>query len=321
MVESIKFGIDSSSPPFVHVLAARRLIRDIEEDRFQANYPESVRKAAIVRLGERYQLASSHTSFVAVDYGKVDSERGKRRSSGLENLTLNAIQLFRTFWTYFFTPSLSSGPSRRRRTEQGENVPGGWQSTSESSSQSLEMNDDFDYESSYGSSDTFSTMSSLESHSSSEREERRRRRRARSRQRRRQMRTERSRSPQVHPAPGLADRQNAQQALNLAPSAPPAPISPDVTRLVQLMSYDGSFALNSALVDIVGLQTINEARTLHANEGLCAVALAIAFLEKSLTDQRELLQALVDKGMEYARKHTGDSEFGRVLMRARQLVG
>jgi hypothetical protein len=324
-VESVKFGKDESALPFIHVLAARRLIRDLEDGRSNQNVPESVRKAEIVRLGEQYQLASSYTSFVAVDYGKVVQSKPKARrgrTSGFDILT--PLQILQTLWTHISNPlnfmeSRKSSDSEEEQSDQ--DAPGGWPSTPDSSSQSLNLLDDLDHESGYGSTDTCSTMSSLESHSSfaSERRERRLRR-SRTRHQQQRLRNERSPSPQLHTAPGAAGRSHAQRAPEVSSSQTPPRVSSDVVKLVQLMSFDGCFPLNGALADIVGLRNLDDARALHANENLCAIALAIAFLEKSLTDHHELLQGLIDKEMEYVRIHVSGNGFDRVLMRARQLL-
>jgi hypothetical protein len=70
-VSSVKiFGAKNLIP--LHILSARHLIDDLIEDR--ATLPETitrandkdVRRAAVVHLGEQYQLASRYTSFVAV---------------------------------------------------------------------------------------------------------------------------------------------------------------------------------------------------------------------------------------------------------------
>ncbi|EEB88314.1 hypothetical protein MPER_13917, partial [Moniliophthora perniciosa FA553] len=71
--------------PMIHVLAAWRLIGEhmkgfapfpIPVDLINPPAPEELRKAAIVRLGEKYQVSSRYTSFVAVDEaGRDDGQR------------------------------------------------------------------------------------------------------------------------------------------------------------------------------------------------------------------------------------------------------
>ena len=64
----------SSSGDMVHKMAGRSLIRDLEEGRSILHAQEKSRdeiRAEIVRLGLLYQLASSETSFLAVDDGET----------------------------------------------------------------------------------------------------------------------------------------------------------------------------------------------------------------------------------------------------------
>ena len=80
-----------SGIPLVHTLAARKLISELNEGRAPlphvignvAASDDEIRKAAIVRLGLEYQLASRYTSFVAVEDedGQLRSARGGRRKS------------------------------------------------------------------------------------------------------------------------------------------------------------------------------------------------------------------------------------------------
>jgi hypothetical protein len=68
--ESVRFGRKLLGPLFTHTLAAHRLIRDLEEGIANGKLSEIDQRKKIVKLGEYYQLASSHTSFVAVDSGR-----------------------------------------------------------------------------------------------------------------------------------------------------------------------------------------------------------------------------------------------------------
>ncbi|KAF7307748.1 hypothetical protein MKEN_01134900 [Mycena kentingensis (nom. inval.)] len=71
-----------SAPPAVHALAARKIIQDLEDGRHEISKtlpnPEDSEllrrtvKAMIVRLGKTYSIASTHTSFVAVDESKPE---------------------------------------------------------------------------------------------------------------------------------------------------------------------------------------------------------------------------------------------------------
>ncbi|KAF7320962.1 hypothetical protein HMN09_00183000 [Mycena chlorophos] len=72
------------SPPAVHALAARKIIQDLEDGRHgvakllkHPDDPDLVArtvKAMIVRLGKTYSIASTHTSFVAVDPSRPETK-------------------------------------------------------------------------------------------------------------------------------------------------------------------------------------------------------------------------------------------------------
>ncbi|GAA5971822.1 hypothetical protein JCM11641_001528 [Rhodosporidiobolus odoratus] len=72
----------SHTPPPIHTLAARKLVQDLEDGEHALSIEDGdllarTVKASIVRLGTTYHLASTHTSFVAVD----ESELGKPRKA------------------------------------------------------------------------------------------------------------------------------------------------------------------------------------------------------------------------------------------------
>ncbi|KIK64028.1 hypothetical protein GYMLUDRAFT_83412 [Collybiopsis luxurians FD-317 M1] len=88
---------DSFPPPFLHTLAAKALITDRQDGKhaFPSDISESFKdnselqeaylKKEIVRLGTTYQLASKHTSFIAVDYRDEDTEPALIPVSGTSN--------------------------------------------------------------------------------------------------------------------------------------------------------------------------------------------------------------------------------------------
>ncbi|KAJ7590255.1 von Willebrand factor type A domain-containing protein [Mycena floridula] len=66
----------------VHSLAARKIIQDLEDGRYDESLKSNVTadlgrvvKAHIVRLGKTYSISSKHTSFVAVDESSTDEGR------------------------------------------------------------------------------------------------------------------------------------------------------------------------------------------------------------------------------------------------------
>ncbi|TRY77470.1 hypothetical protein TCAL_10676 [Tigriopus californicus] len=83
---------------FVHQLAARKRIQDLEEDHSQRFEP-TLKKEAIIRLAKKYRLASSHTSFVGIDsaesgrylYGMVTREIKNQVPQGFGSSPGNAM--------------------------------------------------------------------------------------------------------------------------------------------------------------------------------------------------------------------------------------
>jgi hypothetical protein len=309
-VESVKFGRRLSEPPFIHTLAANRLIRDLER--------KTAPREEIVRLGEYYQLASSHTSFVAVDYGQVHPRPQIQQQSTTVSTTVTS--LVGALWQYIIDPIASfgspvaSGPPRRG---QNDGLPGGWFSSESADSEvpsdtdeDTEYSDNSEDHDDWSSDNTFSTLSSLESHSSVNIHQTRRPRRQGSTHRQ-----SRTLSPQVPYSPPL-----------LPPSPTgglekfkPLPLNPGVLTLVQQMSASGSFAFTDALGGIVGMEALKEARE-WGDEELAATALAMAYLEKNLGDHLEVSQLLTEKGMEFVKNHPNGGKFGEMLDRARAII-
>jgi hypothetical protein len=77
------------SPPAIHALTARKLIQDLEDGQHAiAVHPDDpdllarTVNASIVRLGKLYSIASSQTSFVAVDESDNRTPQVSRMLSG-----------------------------------------------------------------------------------------------------------------------------------------------------------------------------------------------------------------------------------------------
>ncbi|GAA6004951.1 hypothetical protein JCM10207_008461 [Rhodosporidiobolus poonsookiae] len=76
-----------AGPPPIHVLAARKLVQDLEDGSHDlasrikdGDLLARTVRAHVVRLGTTYSLASTHTSFVAVDESEVDKPRKRRET-------------------------------------------------------------------------------------------------------------------------------------------------------------------------------------------------------------------------------------------------
>ena len=320
-VESMKFGRKLSEPPFIHTLAAHRLIRDIEGGNAKGKHPEAAQRREIVRLGEYYQLASSHTSFVAVDYGEVYPHPQNRK---FPDPSVTVASLVGAIWQYIIDPTaLFRSPtvsSSLPKQGNGNGLPGGWATPdsadsevpSQSSTEYSDSSEDRDDWASQHSDDSLSTLSSLESCSSVD-----------------------SAPPQLRPQRSSSQRRRGRALSPQAPYAPPPPaspmtggvkerfkplpISPNVVTLVQQMSTLGSFTLTDALGALVGRDALEEAR-LWDDEALAATALAMAYLEKNLGDHFEVCQLLMEKGTEFVRSHPEGGKFDEMLDRARAIL-
>jgi hypothetical protein len=170
-VESAKFGRQLAQPPFIHTLAAHRLIRDLEDS--SAN-SESDRRKEIVRLGEYYQIASSCTSFVGVDHGVIHHRPRIQQKASTPSMT-GVTSVIGAIWQYLTDPSGWFGSSTAIQSKRGRNerLPGGW-STSDSADSEDPSESDTEYtdnsrdDDDWDSNGTFSTLSSLSSYSSSD---------------------------------------------------------------------------------------------------------------------------------------------------------
>lgn len=353
------------SGAFIHTLAAWSLVKDLEEGR--AALPqvvgagvvtdEELKKAAIVRLGERYQIVSSHTSFVAVDNGQDDTtsrsgaRRQRRRSSaspssrggdrrgassiadasnssqttGSGSGILSALQsmfsgLFGNALVNTSTSTSPAPPSARRA------IPGAW-TDSVASSRSSSPAPPSDEDDGYESSDTFSTMSSLEE--SSEWSDDTSTPPPSPRSRPRPLSAvdivqQRSPSPQFEPMDLAPPAMKVQHVSPPPPHVPPPPpIEEAVVELVRLQSFDGSFRADFGLRNIVGDQALQAEA--GVNDRVWATAVAVAYMQKHMAsaELRELLDDLLVKAMLFLKgASTGmsDADIDRLVDRAKGLV-
>jgi hypothetical protein len=323
--------------PLVHTLAAWRLIQEQEDKKAPLPQPvtaasdDQIRKAVIVHLGEKYQLASQYTSFVAIDSGQDDGQysnhagsaratspiRGSSRASDVSDVdspprgrsqpVSNGLgSTIFNFFASLFRLEIHEG--------RGQTVPGAWR---ESPPASPPASDNDGGDDGYSSAETFSTLSSLESHtdwsdwSTASRpqltEE--------------EARKQRSPSPQLEPrrlAPGQGHAYPADNGLPVPPPPPP-PVGREVVELVKLQLFDGSFSLDS-LRGIVGTDAVDEVNNLQVDSAVWATALSVAFIEKhmKMKGSKELMDDLLIKPQEFLRESLPDVE--GLMRRARQLI-
>ncbi|KAJ6569664.1 von Willebrand factor type A domain-containing protein [Mycena capillaripes] len=330
-IRGIQLADSEPGLPLVHTLAAWRLIQDHQE-RTQPlalavgdASEEDIRKASIIRLGERYQVASRHTSFVAVDSG-TDARRRARRArspmsdtrrdslshsspvSGFQSLLALGDRLLNSL----FNTSPAVSPE-----EAGPDLPGAWRDVGEDP-----VVDDHDEpDEGYVSAETFSTLSSLDGSSDSDwsdwsdgpppvSEE--------------NARMQRSPSPKLEPLrfaphPIRDARRLRLQLASPEPQAPPPPVHKEVVRLAALQLFDGSF--DDSIRSVVGDAIFNEAAVLQVDTTAWATAVSIAFMSKHLADpaQKDLLDDLLAKAYEFL-GGKDDPRAKRLIQRAKDLV-
>ncbi|KAI6035788.1 hypothetical protein EDC04DRAFT_2704069 [Pisolithus marmoratus] len=322
--------------PLIHTLAARKLITELSEGR--APLPavvgsvvataDEITKAAIVRLGLWYQLASQYTSFVAVDVGDEES-RGARRGqsrpdtgwirtrrqlrslvsmqqterneganeegdSGLLSSIFDSLTSAFSFVFGMFGGS-ASGPNPS--LDEPPNIPGSYTDS--------ELRLDTEDGGSRGrtttrreediprrySTDTLSTLSSLQESCSS------------------CWTSSRSPSPSNpivrSPSPEFVRDARAPPTthptvLQISSSSGSTPtILPTVPReayeVFQLVGLDGSFSPTAELSRIIGPGILEKADELGADAKLWATAVAVAYLKKNLENEPDLLDVLLAK--------------------------
>ncbi|KAJ7022030.1 hypothetical protein C8F04DRAFT_1139174 [Mycena alexandri] len=319
-IRGIQLANSEPGLPLVHTLAAWRLIQDHQERTAPLALAvgdasdEEIRKASIIRLGERYQVASQYTSFVAVDSGQDTQRRARRAPSPIDTsrdvqrqAPLSALQ--RIFNRFFNTsPDVSL-------TTAGPDLPGAWPDGN--STADLDRDDP---DEGYQSAATFSTLSSLEGSSESElsdwsdappppvSEE--------------DARMQRSPSPKLEPlrlAPQPIREQRRQRIQQAAPEprAPPPPVHPEVVELAALQLFDGSF--DNSIRRLIGPQIFDDAQ--QEDVAVWATALSIAFMSKHLQNpaQKDLLDDLLEKAYEFlgGKQNSGVK---RIIQRAKALL-
>ncbi|KAI0322551.1 hypothetical protein OF83DRAFT_1092767, partial [Amylostereum chailletii] len=337
-----RFSTGEHTASFIHSLAARHIIQDIQENRTNltaAVLGDPVKKAEVIRLGVRYQLVTEHTSFVGVEEGKLVADRVRerrlRRGKILSNGNQNPPRQAYTWTDYaktvsgWITGALSSMLGTSVSTSRTPRMPRGFASRGTSSGpqrdssgylhdddlgvltiDDLSERDETAEEDGYSSTSTFSTISSLSSYSETEMP---RSRRGRSRSNRVPPPPPRSPSPKVQASPRRLETGDTP-----VPGA--SRVQEDVLDLVMLQSFDGSFIPDPRLGRILGEDMLALGGGFGVTDEVWATALAVAYLERRLDDQRELLEGLLDKVEEFVTRTVGKGKFEELVQRAKGIL-
>ncbi|KAG2040569.1 von Willebrand factor type A domain-containing protein [Suillus americanus] len=317
LVTEVKpFKDEWSSIPLLHTLAARQLVKDLAEGRAPLPNPitpasdEDIQKAAIVRVGLNYQLVSKHTSFFAEESGHETARKLRRSTSwqksrrqhghasatsdpadkgapGIDVSTAQTIldSLSQAVYAVFNFLFPDPPPTTRRRQKP---LPGTYYSAAQSRSNSPSIQSEDSYRHDNSSTDTFSTLSSLEGSSTSSR-------------------WSYSRPPSPVPPPEDPIQRVPSPVFNDAPpgAQPPAPprIVPPMPKeayaIISLQNFDGSFTPSPELGALVGIDTLAKAVELQVDGNIWATAVVVAYLKHHLGSQQDLLDALMNKALEY----------------------
>lgn len=313
-IRAVQLTDSEPGVPLVHTLAAWRLIQDHDERTallpaaFGVATDEELRKAAIIRLGKKYQLASKYTSFICVDSrGRDIRERRNEQTSRRRSRSPDS----------HFTDSQATTGSAAGLTLQGlvsqmsDSMPGAWRwSATESHSGSLSPTTEHQsdgHDEGYDSAETFSTLSSLEGSSAwsdwsddppplSEED----------------LQMQRSPSPLLR-----ANVRLHRAPVQTGTDAPAPPVKTEVVRLARLQSFDGSFSLDDDLRQLVGDEAVAKGSELQVDEKVWATALFVAFMSKHMGDQKDLLDDLCVKAYEFL---AGQQDSQRLVQQALEVV-
>ncbi|KAG2134682.1 hypothetical protein BD769DRAFT_1443119 [Suillus cothurnatus] len=288
--------------PLLHTLAARELIQHLAEGRAPLPKPtipttsEEVQKAAIVRLGLEYQLVSQHTSFIAIKSRReaagsglrvaIPRERFRRQyyypspprvtSDAAEDYALgidvsvvqmvldSLSQVVDTVFSFFTSDQAALIHLRPQRL-----LPGTYNSTAQSRSSSPLSQSARPFYHDTSSTDTFSTLSSLEGSSINS-----------------QWTHPSEDSIQRIPSPVFSPTRDARLKARLlgrvvVSGSRPPPVPEEVYTLILLQGYDGSFARSPQLEVLVGVEVLERAANLQVDDNIWATAVVVAYLEVS----------------------------------------
>lgn len=321
LVTAVKpFKDEWSSIPLLHTLAARQLVEDLAENRAPLPKPiapasdEDIKKAAIVRLGLDYQLVSQHTSFFAEESGHETARRLRRSTSWQRSRRLHArasttgdpagdpvgkgapgtdvstvqtvldslSQAVSAVFSFFFP---DPPPTTQRRQKP---LPGTYYSAAQSRSGSPSIQSERSYRHDNSSTDTFSTLSSLEGSYTSSR-----------------WSYSRPSSPVPPPedpiqrAPSPVFDAPPWRTQHLEPPRIAPPVPKEAHTIISLQEFDGSFTPSPQLGAIVGIDTLAKATELQVDGNIWATAVVVAYLKHHLGAQPDLLDALMNKALEY----------------------
>lgn len=291
-----------------------------------------LRRAGIVRLGLAYQLVSKHTSFVAVQKG---DERIRNRGRGggsrawirsrlrqndldahedsfaeaptfLDSL-LNAVSsLIVSAFGFNSSPVASTSTTNttsRSRSRDQPRFPGAYDGSDSGTGGGnggrgrKHASDPTRSPASHHSTDSFSTLSSLEGSSCSS-----------------CWTSSRPPSPlpQFHDPIGRAPSPEILPDTSARPSGSsrPVPISREVYNIFLEMDVDGSFTASPLLIRLVGDAVLGKAGELGIDKTVWVTVVVAAYMKQHLQGEPDLLELVSEKAREFVEAYGGASRDG-----------
>ncbi|THG93987.1 hypothetical protein EW026_g7389 [Hermanssonia centrifuga] len=127
-------------------------------------------------------------------------------------------------------------------------------------------------------------------------------------------------SPLLASSPTVYSSNSGPMAdLETEDSTAPRSVEDRVVQLVRLQSFDGSFPDSALLAQILGSEALYKAHELGVDTDVWATVLAVAYLQKYLAKQPELLEGLLEKAIEFIQQSPG-IDFEALLAKAKTLV-
>ncbi len=304
-VEEVPSTTDRGEPhwPLIHTLAARRIITALEDGR-QGFIPSHTR-VAIVHLGEQYQLVSQHTSFVAVE----ERSHQPLLSPGDEHVVFPHQAYRKPQVRTGEAPSFGMSHWPALRQTRGP-IP-----TRAVRERELELERERERarerEKVYAvlPPATFQGMDITIQHPAHETLPKKRR-------------TTADYTVQPH---GAAESPVVHISSSVTATTPnvalgtPRSAEDQVVQLVRLQSFDGAFPASTMLAQIIGNKALDEGRELGVDAVLWATVLAVAYLQKYMAKQPELLEGLLEKATEFVQQQPG-VDLADLLAKAQVLI-
>lgn len=305
--------------PFVCTVAARRLITQLESPKYEGIQSPEWRKEMIIRIGEQYQLASRHTSFIAVGDMIPETDSATHSQDPVQqwgddediqmreedvDLCISVTPYDRSvspFGAAPYSPTVLMGdpgfgtPTSPRYSPICSYAPvsPSYSPTSPSFSPTSPSFSPTSPSFSPTSPSFSPTSPSLPAESALP-----------------------SPSPHLLGTPMLSGVSGVPPLVE--PELPPAVPTPD--DLIRLQSFDGSFLATLDFKRIIGTPAYEEGHKREVDDTVWATVLAIAYFRKYLVDEPDLVEGLVEKASEYVLRSVEQEVFEDLLELARGLI-